>query len=171
MTTLTFLGLVAVAVFLILLLFRLFGQSGAEPVASSSYRHTARDIASKHAGMADSSYQEVLNLANIVLEEGEYVLVGCGQRGEIESVLMATNHRVFFFSRRYGASQYHQELFDYAKMHPLSLGQAVIGERIRLLQGDRIAEMTSPGAESWLDSAEDTIKVVNDRIRRARMDQ
>jgi hypothetical protein len=113
-------------------------------------------------------YQEVLGLGDVTLEKDELVLAACGQRGQVETVLLATDRMLYFFTRRAGASHYLVERFDYGRMRPIPLGGAVIGEKIRVMEGDRLAEMVSPGAESWLDSAEDTIKTINAQIRRVR---
>lgn len=157
-----------VVFFVLLLVARMFGKSNVEPLTN---RDRNRDVRNGDSvfGVSDSSYQEVLNLGDVLLGNDEVVLAGCGQRGgEIENVMMATNMRLFFFTRRFGASRYHYDVFDYFRLRPLSLGQAVIGEKLRLLEGDRIAEMPSPGNESWLDSAETTIKIINERIKEAR---
>lgn len=171
MSTLSLVFLVAAVFFLIVALIRLFGGSGNEPLALPERMSERRaEASSKSVGMSETNYQEVLNLGDIALMRSEAVLAACGQRGEIENVLLATNKRVFFFTRRLGASRYHHDIFDYRHMHPIALGQAVIGEKIRIMEGDRMAEMNSPGAESWLDSAEDTIRIINDNIRRARQE-
>jgi len=171
MSTLSFIFLIASLLLVIVVLIRVFGGGGIEPLAiSERLAERRKDAGNPSVGMSETNYQEVLNLGDVVLMRSEAVLAACGQRGEIENVLLATNKRVFFFTRRLGASRYHHDIFDYRHMHPIPLGQAVIGERIRIMEGDRMAEMSSPGAESWLDSAEDTIRIINDNIRRARLE-
>ncbi len=168
MTAITIVSLICVVLFLVLLLVRQFGSGAGTPITYRERRGDARENGRSSVGLADSSYLEVLNLSDIVLDDNETILAACGQRGEIETVILATDKKLFFFTRRFGVSRYHHEIFEYLQLHPIPLGQAVIGEKIRLLEGDRIAEMISPGAESWLDSTEDTIKKINERIRKAR---
>jgi hypothetical protein len=168
MTIFTIISLGAVTLFLVLLLVLLFGSGGVVPISFRNRRGDVRQANRGGVGTADASYIEVLNLADMMLDEDEVVMAGCGQRGEIENVILATNKRVLFLTRRFGASHYHYDQFNYDVLRPLSSTQGVIGEKMRLLEGDRIAEMTSPGHESWLDSAEDTVKVINERIRHAR---
>ncbi len=117
----------------------------------------------------DDSYAEVLRTAEIELASGETVLAACGLRGETEMVLMATTHRVFLFSRRFASGKYHAETFAYLGLRPIPISQTVIGGTLRLLEGNRIAEMKSPGAESWMDTAEDTVRFINKQISTARL--
>jgi hypothetical protein len=119
----------------------------------------------------DPQYLEIVNLGDVTLAPTEQILAACGLRGDVETVLLATDAQAIFFTRRAGASRYLAERFDYRRMRPVSLSGAVIGERIRVMEGDRLAEMVSPGAESWLDTAEDTIKTINEQIRNARRGQ
>lgn len=160
--------LVLFLIFLVLL--RLFGPSGIQRLTPGEMVGGAVMTESgRYAVDNGNLYQEVLNLANLRLEPNEATLAACGQRGEIEKVLLATNQRLFFFSRRANDTNYHYEVFDYRKVHPIPMGQAVINETIRVLEGERLAEMVSPGAESWLDTSEHTLKVVNEQIKKARL--
>jgi hypothetical protein len=167
--TILMIGSLAVFLFfLFLVVMRLASKSGVEPVGMQDVAGDRRSPDHARAALKfEASYQEALNLGDVELERGESVLAGCGTRGEIESVLLATNQRLLVMTRRFGASRYHVETFDYVKLHPIPLGQAVIGEHIRIMEEDRMVEMTSPGAESWLDTAEDTIKIINTQIRKS----
>jgi len=170
MSVLTIIALVLVVVSLLLVMLRLLGRGGVVELTSREISETRQEVLEgRMQANLDAAYQEVLNLADVQLAQDELVLAGCGRRGEVEQVMLATNNRLFLFARRFGASRYSYDIFDYGKLHPIPISQAVIGERIRMLEGDRLAEMPSPGMESWLDTAEDTIKVINDRIRRAKI--
>lgn len=172
MSTMTLVALGFVVIVFLFVLARLFGQPSIRSLTPSDLvkdKQTAKEGRSRTT--ADATYQELLNLADVQLDNNETVYAAAGMRGETETVLLVTNLRVFYFTRRFGASRYSHDVFDFAKLHPIPISQAVIGENIRLLEGDRMAEMKSPGAESWLDSAEDTIKVINQQIKRARTNQ
>lgn len=161
-----------VAAVLALVAWRLIGKSGIERIDTMASREVDTPIRFTGLSVAvQGAYLEVLNLAELDLERGEMVLAAAGARGETEKVLMATNRRAFVFSRRYGTSNYQNEVFDYGNLRPIPISQAVIGETIRLLAGDRIAEIKSPGAESWMDSAEDVVKAVNRQIRDAHIEE
>jgi hypothetical protein len=169
MSTATLVLLTVFALLLIGVVLRLTVNSSIVPITAAEFAEESKNAGrGKSRFKFEASYQEVLNLADMTLDNGEAILAACGQRGEIENVLLATNRRLLFFTRRAGASRYYTEIFDYAKVHPIPLGQAVIGERLRVLEGERMAEMISPGNESWLDSAEDTIKAINEQIRQVR---
>ena len=168
MSTMTLVALGLVGVVFIFVLARLFGQPSVRPLVQSDLIKKKRPAHEGQLGKtADSTYQEVLNLGDVQLQDHETVYAATGNRGEIEQVLLVTNLRVFYFTRRFGASRYSYDVFDFEKLHPIPISQAIIGENIRLLEGDRMAELKSPGAESWLDSAEDTIKVINQQIKSA----
>jgi len=172
MSTLTIVALGLVAIVFIFVLARLFGQPSIRPLLPGDLSPDKRKTPEgRISSTADSAYQEVLNLADVVLEHNETVYAATGLRGDTETVLLVTNLRVFYFTRRFGASRYSHDVFAFDKLHPIPVSQAVIGENIRLLEGDRMAEMKSPGAESWLDTAEDTIKIINQQIKRARTAQ
>ena len=166
MSWLSLVSLGLICLVLVVVLFRLFGKEGIRevPMAELTGFRQEQTQRAQMMGM-EGAYREITNLADVTLGPEEKVLAACGTRGETEIVLMATTHRAFLFSRRYGTSIYRFEVFDYHNLHPLPISMAVNGERIRLLEGDRMAELKSPGMESWLDTAEDTIKAINMQIK------
>jgi hypothetical protein len=170
MYVLMILSFLLVVFLIVLVMLRLFGQGGIQRLTPSEMvAGSAMIVGGRFVSDNDNLYQQVLDLAGLHLEPDEIPLAACGQRGEIEKVLLATNQRLFFCSRRYNDSSYHYEAFNYLKAHPIPMGQAVINETVRVLEGERLAEMTSPGAESWLDTSEHTLKVINEQIKKARI--
>ena len=171
MSSLTIVALILVGFFVILALARLTGKGAMRSVDEVALV-TRLKTESNYRGMRsplDDTYQEVLRLAEVELPTGETVMAACGVRGEAETVLMATNHRLFLFTRRFSSGKYHTETFDYRLMRPIPISQSVIGSTVRVLEGSRIAEFKSPGAESWMDTAEDTIRIINKQISAARV--
>jgi len=169
MSNLSLVSTILVAAVLVVVLFRAFGKGGIKRLAPLESREEL--LPGRLRPALSAEYKELWNLADLEPNPGETVLAACGRRGELEMVLMATNQRLFFLSRRFGASHYANNVIDYAKLHPIPVSQCRIGERIRIIEGDRITEMISPGAESWLDTAEDTIKIINSCIKKARTAQ
>jgi hypothetical protein len=170
MSSLTVSALVLVGFLLLLVALRLLGRGALQSLDDTTMAARLRNEGS-YRGLRtplDDTYQEVLRIADLQLESGETVLAACGVRGEIETVLMATTRRLLLLTRRPGGGKYHAETFDYRLTRPIPVSQSVIGGNIRLLEGQRIAEMKSPGAESWMDSAEDTIRIINRQISAAR---
>ncbi|MHA1565893.1 MAG: hypothetical protein ACTSX7_11325 [Alphaproteobacteria bacterium] len=168
MSWLTFSAFCLVLIVMLLVLFRVFGRSGIQTLSVATMQgDMAEAMKSARSGAIGGAYTEVLNLANYKLAKGEHVLAACGRREETETVLLATNQQLLLLTRRYGSSAYHKEVFEYEKLHPIPISQAAAGERIRLLDGSRIGEMKSPGDQSWMDSPEEMIKVINEQIREA----
>jgi hypothetical protein len=112
---------------LVMVVLRLTIKNDVEPVTLSEMAGDRRSGEHGRPLNYEAGYQEVLNLGDVLLEKDELVLAACGQRGEVENVLLATSKRIFFFTRRFGASRYYSETFEYSKIHPLSLASAVIG--------------------------------------------
>jgi hypothetical protein len=170
MSWITIVALALVGGFLLLILSRLLGRGAVQSLDAAAFAARLQQ-GSDYRGLrtpTDESYHEVLHFAEVELETGESVLAACGSRGETETVLMATNRRVLLFTRRFASGKYHVETFDYHVLRPIPISSSVIGGAIRLLEGSRIAEMKSPGAESWMDTAEDTIRLINKQIMAAR---
>ena len=65
MTTLSIVSLILVAIFLLLLVIRVFGSGGVIPITYSERRGDLRKVGEGSDGMAERSYAEVLNLADI----------------------------------------------------------------------------------------------------------
>lgn len=151
---------------------RLVASDGArrlrEPIPVMSLMQTGEE--GDNSLPLDDRYRELIELGMIGLEPDEIVVAGCGQKGEIEEILLFTNKRAFIMNRRSGATFFAKHTFVLKDLRPVPSSAGLVGNKIILTDGAQTRAIDSPGDHGFLASASVVIRELNSRIRAAQHD-
>ncbi|MCZ7582947.1 MAG: hypothetical protein M5R36_06215 [Deltaproteobacteria bacterium] len=128
-------------------------------------RHARDDLGTTGPSpMVEELFRELMELGLFKLEPEEAIVAGCGRKGEMEEVLLVTDRRVFYLTRRAGAMIYAVQEFEIGSLRPVPSSAGMLGAKIILADGRKTAVMDSPGGDGYLDDAHGVIRELNKRI-------